>query len=52
MEKALSWRWAFGSEPLIIVLLLFFAAMVKESPRSKETTFDGVEPAWPLLAWP
>jgi len=40
LAGALSWRWAFGSESLIIALLFFFAAMVKESPRTKETRFD------------
>jgi MFS family permease len=42
LAGALSWRWAFGSEPLIIALLLFFASMVVEKPRTEETQFDAV----------
>ena len=37
---SLSWRWAFASESLIIVLLLFFASVVKEGPRLKTVHFD------------
>ena len=40
MAGALSWRWGFGSELLIIGLLLFFASKVKERARVKETRFD------------
>jgi len=36
----LSWRWAFASESLIIILLLYFAGIVKERPRSKTVRFD------------
>jgi hypothetical protein len=41
LAGAQSWRWAFVSEPLIIALYLFFASMVIESPRTKQTQFDG-----------
>lgn len=40
LAGALSWRWGFGSESVIIGLVLFFAAMVEESPRTKKTGFD------------
>jgi MFS family permease len=40
MAGALSWRWAFASESLIIALLLFFASMVREGPRLKRVRFD------------
>ncbi len=35
-----SWRWAFGTEPLLILLVLFFAAPVHESERQPELQFD------------
>jgi MFS family permease len=37
-----SWRLAFGSELLIIVLLIFFASMVTEVERGQKAPFDGL----------
>jgi MFS family permease len=40
MDTALSWRWAFASETLIILLLLYFASMVEEADRPRTVAFD------------
>jgi MFS family permease len=40
LAGTLGWRWAFASESLIIILLLVYAGMVKEQPRSKTVRFD------------
>ena len=40
MASSLGWRWAFASESLIIILLLFFAGIVKERQRLKIVPFD------------
>lgn len=40
MAGALSWRWAFALESIVIALLLFFACMVQEVPRLKTVRFD------------
>jgi MFS family permease len=37
-----SWRWAFGSEPFLIALLLFFASRVSEAPRGEKGRFDAL----------
>ena len=42
MANLLSWRWAFACEPVLIVLLLFFASMVSEVAREQKAPFDGV----------
>lgn len=36
-----SWRWAFGSEPVLIALLLVFASRVTEAEREQKARFDG-----------
>ena len=41
LANLVSWRLAFGSELLIIVLLLFFASMVTEVERGQKAPFDG-----------
>jgi len=42
MAKLISWRFAFGSELLLILLLLFFASMVTEAERRQKVPFDGI----------
>jgi MFS family permease len=40
LAGALSWRWGFGSESLLIFLVLYFASMVKESHKVRKVEFD------------
>ena len=42
LANLISWRWAFGSEPVLIVLLLFFASMVSEAKREQKAPFDSL----------
>lgn len=42
IANAGSWRFAFASESLLIVLLLFFASMVTEAKRTQEAPFDSL----------
>jgi MFS family permease len=42
LADLVSWRWAFGSEPVLIALLLFFATWVSEAERGQEASFDGL----------
>jgi len=42
VANLVSWRLAFGSELLIIVLLVFFASMVTEVERGQKAPFDGL----------
>jgi MFS family permease len=42
MANLISWRWAFASEPLLILLLLFFASMVTETKREQRVPFDSL----------
>lgn len=42
MAILISWRFAFGSELLLIVLLMFFATMVTETERRQKVQFDGI----------
>ena len=40
MANTISWRWAFASESMLILMLLYFASMVNESELNKTARFD------------
>ncbi len=42
MANMISWRWAFASESMLILMLVYFARMVNESELNKAAKFD-----WP-----
>ncbi len=42
MANMISWRWAFASESMLILMLVYFASMVNESELNKAVKFD-----WP-----
>jgi hypothetical protein len=42
VASTLSWRWGFASEPVLILLVLYSASLVKENARPVITPFDTV----------
>jgi MFS family permease len=42
LANLISWRWAFASESLFILLLLFFANMMTEAKREQQVSFDSL----------
>ena len=51
MANLVIWRLAFGSELLIIVLLVFFASMVMEVDREHKAPYDGLGAVLTLLGF-